>query len=75
MIRFLLARHGETDWSMFTIRMINQTSRWRNAVALSWTTEGSPVKVALQEAQNTWTFSVDSRIVEFDWVTGEATQR
>ena len=68
-------RHGETDWSMFTIRMINRTSRWRNAVALSWTTEGSLVKVALQEAQNTWTFSVDSRIVEFDLVTGEATQR
>ncbi|MFC1712378.1 DUF4962 domain-containing protein [Candidatus Poribacteria bacterium] len=65
-------RHGEADWSMFTIRMNTQSSHWRNAVALSWTTKDSPVDVNLKETQNIWTFSAGHRTVEFDWATGTA---
>ena len=65
-------RHGEADWSMFTMRMSAQSPKWRNAVAISWATEGSPVNITLQKAQNIWTFTADGRTVEFDWLTGTA---
>jgi len=63
-------RHGEADWSMFTIRMSAQSPKWRNAVAISWTKDGSPVVVNLQKDKDVWKFSADGRMVEFDWVTG-----
>jgi len=65
-------RDGEADWGMFTIRMNTRSSHWRNAVALSWATEGSPVNITLQKAQNIWTFTADRRTVEFDWLAGTA---
>jgi hypothetical protein len=65
-------RHGEADWSMFTIQMNTRSSNWRNAVALSWDTEGSSVAISLQKAQNIWTFSAGHRTVEFDWANGTA---
>ena len=52
--------------------MNTRSSRWRNAVALSWTTAGRPVDVNLKEIQNIWTFSAGHRTVEFDWATGTA---
>jgi hypothetical protein len=65
-------RHGEADWSMFTIRMNTRSSHWRNAVALSWATEDGPVDVNLKETQNIWTLSAGNRTVEFNWANGTA---
>jgi len=59
---------------MYTIRLNTRRSRWRNAVALSWSAKDAvPVRVRLTEDGDTWTFNARGRAVVFDWRTGDAT--
>lgn len=66
-------RHGEKDWSMFTVRLSMEQSQWRNAVALSWAMANEkPVKVILHTDGDIWTFATGDRAVVLNWTTGEA---
>ena len=49
-------RETERPRTMLTIRLSNQSSFWRNAVALSWSKPGrSPVKVRATKQGDVWT--------------------
>ena len=66
-------REGEKDSSLFTIRLTRSAREWRSAVALSWAAaRGTPAKVALEVAGDTWTFRVGSRAAALDWKSGTA---
>ena len=66
------SRRGIEDL-LFTVRLRTNRAKWRNAVALSWSkaTEG-PLKITLNEDEDTWRFNVDDRTVVLNWNTGEA---
>ncbi len=66
-------RHGETTFTMFTVRLAAEKAQWRNAVALSWSKTGAaPVAVTLRADGDTWTFTAGERSVSSDWAKGEA---
>jgi len=66
-------RHGEQNFSMYTMRLQKSGTGWRNAVALSWSKSGAqPAPVTLSQAGDVWTFATEGRRIIFDWTTGEA---
>ena len=66
-------RHGDKDWSMFTVRFNTERSQWRNAIALSWTVANEvPVKITLNIEEDIWTFLAGDRAVTLNWITGKA---
>ena len=66
-------REGERNQTMFTIRLSQQAAVWRNAVALSWSAAGQPIKTVRANTQGEiWRFSVDGRSVTLDWASGVA---
>ena len=71
-------RHGEANFSMFTVRLAAQRAAWRNAVAFSWSkSDGTPVPVTLRRvgAGDIWIFAVGERTVGFNWATRQAQLR
>jgi hypothetical protein len=59
--------HG-AGTKLFTIRFRKHDSRWQNAIALSWSSEGKePTHVSLVKGEHTWTFSIAGRKLVFDW--------
>ncbi|MDQ3815838.1 MAG: DUF4962 domain-containing protein, partial [Armatimonadota bacterium] len=66
-------RHGETGFSMFTVRLAANRAQWRNAVAFSWSKiDGAPTRVTMRSAGDVWTFAAGGRSVSFNWATGAA---
>ncbi len=64
---------GGDDFSMFTVRLAAKRAQWRNAVALSWAKAAEePPAVSLHPEQDTWSFRVGDRSIDFDWRTGES---
>jgi hypothetical protein len=47
--------------SLYAVRMATRRSAWRNAVALSWSAAGEPVRVTMDTAENRWTFRAGGR--------------
>jgi hypothetical protein len=68
----LPGRHGETESSLYAVRLRTQQENWHNAVALSWSrAEQMPTRVALQPKGRRWTFVVRDRKLVLDWETGQ----
>lgn len=66
-------RNGGSSLHLFTIRLRTTRSRWRNAVALTWSKAGkTPPSVVLKPAGNTWIFRTGSNRLVFNWLTGKA---
>ncbi|MCF7974126.1 MAG: DUF4962 domain-containing protein [Phycisphaerae bacterium] len=66
-------RQGEPDQTLFTVRLNRHAANWRNVVALSWSDAGSSApRVTAKAAGDVWTFSMNERVVTFDWTTGMA---
>ncbi|MBN1293566.1 MAG: DUF4962 domain-containing protein [Candidatus Latescibacteria bacterium] len=58
---------------MYTVRLRTQKKNWRNATALSWSSaDKQPERVLLEEDGTNWIFNTGSRMVTFDWETGNA---
>ncbi len=56
-----------------TMRLTTRGTRWRNALALSWSPTGQEAKrVSLKSRKQTWTFTVADRKLIFDWVEKQA---
>jgi hypothetical protein len=52
---------------------LQQAAVWRNAVALSWSDLGQPIKtVQANTPGEIWRFSVNGRSVTLDWTSGVA---
>lgn len=61
-------RHGETNQTMFTVRLTRTAKHWRNVVALSWAPAGQPVKqVKLDRLGDVTTFHAGTSAVSLDW--------
>ena len=66
-------RHGEQDFTMFTVQLNTRKSQWRNAVALSWAkTKDDLAKVALQMDGEIWKFHAPGRTAVLNWTNGDA---
>ncbi|MBT4484371.1 MAG: DUF4962 domain-containing protein, partial [Candidatus Latescibacteria bacterium] len=58
---------------MFTVRLISNRSRWRNAIALSWAKANEePARIKLNRDGDTWIFTAGNRSVALDWTTGKS---
>jgi hypothetical protein len=66
-------RHGESDQSMFTVRLLRTAAEWRNVVALSWAeADCLPPRVELGLRGDVAVFRSGERQVALDWTRGEA---
>ncbi|MEK7398141.1 MAG: hypothetical protein AAB116_14505, partial [Candidatus Poribacteria bacterium] len=66
-------RHGENDFSMFTINLKTTKKIWRNAVAFSWSkAKDDLAKVVLRDDGEVWKFHTSYRTVELNWANKEA---
>jgi hypothetical protein len=63
-------RHGENDFSMFSINLKTTKKIWRNAVALSWSkAKDDLAKVVLRDDGEVWKFHTSYRTVELNWTS------